>query len=218
MDLPAVGRLANHRLRASRYLLRRSSQTHHLIFCEDHVGSNDPVISINGRGGIRTHAGVSPHDFQSCALSHSATRPRPFVPRKGTDHPFSGGSGMDLGIDLACARSSRETTLSTHSAPYPSLDQKPLRDLLRRAPSKTLPSFPKRGFEPHCRTASFLQRRESPPSGGFMGSHGIPQNSLNSFVLGVIVFLDVSNSFVYSRRICGTLRGTYPCPELEGND
>ena len=160
MDLPAVGRLANHRLRASRYLLRRSSQTHYLIFCEDHVGSNDPVISINGRGGIRTHAGVSPHDFQSCALSHSATRPRPFVPRKGTDHPFSGGSGMDLGMDLACARSSRETTLSTHFAPYPSLDQKPLRDLLRRAPSKTLPSFPKRGFEPHCRTASFLQRRE----------------------------------------------------------
>ena len=30
----------------------------------------------NGRGGIRTHAGVSPHDFQSCALSHSATRPK----------------------------------------------------------------------------------------------------------------------------------------------
>ena len=30
----------------------------------------------NGRGGIRTHVGVSPHDFQSCALSHSATRPK----------------------------------------------------------------------------------------------------------------------------------------------
>ena len=29
----------------------------------------------NGRGGIRTHAGLHPHDFQSCALSHSATRP-----------------------------------------------------------------------------------------------------------------------------------------------
>ena len=34
-----------------------------------------PLCS-DGRGGIRTHAGVSPHDFQSCALSHSATRPR----------------------------------------------------------------------------------------------------------------------------------------------
>ena len=30
----------------------------------------------SGRGGIRTHVGVSPHDFQSCALSHSATRPK----------------------------------------------------------------------------------------------------------------------------------------------
>ena len=29
----------------------------------------------HGRGGIRTHAGRCPHDFQSCALSHSATRP-----------------------------------------------------------------------------------------------------------------------------------------------
>ena len=156
IDLPAVGRLASHRLRASRYLLRRSSQTHSVIFCEylvgsnttafpingrggidlaslgrlakqpsgliprplrrstqthsvifceDLVGSNTTAFPINGRGGIRTHAGVSPHDFQSCALSHSATRPRPFVPRKGTDHPFSGGSGMDL----AFARSSRAT-------------------------------------------------------------------------------------------------------------
>ena len=34
------------------------------------------MISWNGRGGIRTHAGGCPHDFQSCALSHSATRPR----------------------------------------------------------------------------------------------------------------------------------------------
>ena len=32
--------------------------------------------SIHGRGGIRTHEGVNPHDFQSCALSHSATRPK----------------------------------------------------------------------------------------------------------------------------------------------
>ena len=42
----------------------------------------------SGRGGIRTHVGVSPHDFQSCALSHSATRPnnsrpRPLRARKG---------------------------------------------------------------------------------------------------------------------------------------
>ncbi len=41
------------------------------------VGSNlrTLLLTQNGRGGIRTHAGVSPHDFQSCALSHSATRP-----------------------------------------------------------------------------------------------------------------------------------------------
>jgi hypothetical protein len=32
-------------------------------------------LSASGRGGIRTHAGLHPHDFQSCALSHSATRP-----------------------------------------------------------------------------------------------------------------------------------------------
>lgn len=30
---------------------------------------------LNGRGGIRTHVGFRPHDFQSCALSRSATRP-----------------------------------------------------------------------------------------------------------------------------------------------
>ncbi len=30
---------------------------------------------FDGRSGIRTHAGFRPHDFQSCALSHSAIRP-----------------------------------------------------------------------------------------------------------------------------------------------
>ena len=30
---------------------------------------------INGWGGIRTHEGINPHDFQSCALSRSATHP-----------------------------------------------------------------------------------------------------------------------------------------------
>ena len=63
-----------------------------------------------GRGGIRTHAGVSPHDFQSCALSHSATRPELAVDRPGT-RP---GSGMDTfthsspsteGVGLSCGRS-----------------------------------------------------------------------------------------------------------------
>ena len=51
----------------------------------------------SGRGGIRTHVGVSPHDFQSCALSHSATRPnnsrpRPLRARKGPPErkPWSG--------------------------------------------------------------------------------------------------------------------------------
>ena len=39
------------------------------------IAQTPPRLQIHGRGGIRTHAGVSPHDFQSCALSHSATRP-----------------------------------------------------------------------------------------------------------------------------------------------
>ena len=33
------------------------------------------LCTPNGRGGIRTHEGINPHDFQSCALSRSATRP-----------------------------------------------------------------------------------------------------------------------------------------------
>jgi hypothetical protein len=41
-----------------------------------------PCSSINGRSGIRTHAGFRPHDFQSCALSHSATRPGIAAPRR----------------------------------------------------------------------------------------------------------------------------------------
>ena len=37
-------------------------------------------LQKNGRGGIRTHADFRLHDFQSCALSHSATRPeRPWT-------------------------------------------------------------------------------------------------------------------------------------------
>ena len=39
-------------------------------------------FAVSGRGGIRTHVGVSPHDFQSCALSHSATRPNILVARQ----------------------------------------------------------------------------------------------------------------------------------------
>ena len=51
---------------------------------QSRVGSkpSDHLLSIlNGRGGIRTHAGFRPHDFQSCALSHSAIRPRRPAPR-----------------------------------------------------------------------------------------------------------------------------------------
>ncbi len=40
-----------------------------------HGGSIPHAPKENGRGGIRTHAGFRPHDFQSCALSRSATRP-----------------------------------------------------------------------------------------------------------------------------------------------
>jgi hypothetical protein len=46
-----------------------------------------------GRGGIRTHAGFRPHDFQSCALSHSATRPKRLW---DSQHDSFGGSGMEL--------------------------------------------------------------------------------------------------------------------------
>ena len=49
----------------------------------------------NGRGGIRTHAGVSPHDFQSCALSHSATRPKTAVADRTT---------TDLGVGITARR------------------------------------------------------------------------------------------------------------------
>ena len=37
----------------------------------------------SGRGGIRTHVGFRPHDFQSCALSRSATRPDSRLPGNG---------------------------------------------------------------------------------------------------------------------------------------
>lgn len=50
------------------------------------VSSCDPTK--NGRGGIRTHVSFRPHDFQSCALSRSATRPsaatdRPDIAARG---------------------------------------------------------------------------------------------------------------------------------------
>ncbi len=72
-----LARLASHRGgRIAYYPPCRSAQTHCVNSCGIHVGSNrEHLLSNNGRGGIRTHAGVSPHDFQSCALSHSATRP-----------------------------------------------------------------------------------------------------------------------------------------------
>ncbi len=50
----------------------------------------------SGRSGIRTHVGFRPHDFQSCALSHSAIRPGIAASRR--DHPEhpsqDGGSGI----------------------------------------------------------------------------------------------------------------------------
>ena len=53
-----------------------------------------PTID-NGRGGIRTHAGLHPHDFQSCALSHSATRPGHTRRPLGPDlRVANGGSGI----------------------------------------------------------------------------------------------------------------------------
>ena len=102
--------------------------------------------SSSGRGGIRTHAGINPHDFQSCALSRSATRPRPFVPRKGTKPSLSWREWDEPRLRSVVSRNNPQDPFRAH----PSLDSNPLCDLLRRS----------RGFEPHDHTASFLQRRE----------------------------------------------------------
>ncbi len=67
--------------------------------------SESPPVSslaLNGRGGIRTHAGRCPHDFQSCALSHSATRPS----KTGT----IGAPGFEPGT--SATRTQRSTGLS----------------------------------------------------------------------------------------------------------
>ena len=111
-----------------------------------HTKTHSRRRTNNGRGGIRTHAGVSPHDFQSCALSHSATRPRPFVPRKGTKPSLSWREWDEPRLRSVVSRNNPQDPFRAH----PSLDSNPLCDLLRRS----------RGFEPHDHTASFLQRRE----------------------------------------------------------
>ncbi len=54
--------------------------------------SHAPKSRKNGRGGIRTHAGINPHDFQSCALSRSATRPS-FRPNGGLNPTSPSRSG-----------------------------------------------------------------------------------------------------------------------------
>ena len=53
-------------------------------------------LKTHGRGGIRTHAGFRPHDFQSCALSHSATRPKKW-PRLAARQPRTEGVGLICG-------------------------------------------------------------------------------------------------------------------------
>jgi len=49
----------------------------------------------HGRGGIRTHAGLHPHDFQSCALSHSATRPDSTLGKPGPSCGETEGVGFE---------------------------------------------------------------------------------------------------------------------------
>ena len=62
----------------------------------------------SGWGGIRTHEGINPHDFQSCALSRSATHPVVGGGKGGArteshHHHFTtsnGGSGIRTHADL----------------------------------------------------------------------------------------------------------------------
>ena len=80
-------------LRSPWAILSRLGGTHRdLRGPRPRLGSSNPTspswYSSNGRGGIRTHVGINPHDFQSCALSRSATRP--------SFRLENGGSGIDL--------------------------------------------------------------------------------------------------------------------------
>lgn len=141
----------------------RSSRTHDAGRFAVCVGSNGQVVGpgrpcprtafFNGRGGIRTHAGVSPHDFQSCALSHSATRPvRPW--NSMHDQGASkAGSGMELaslapleGLGVGASRNTRSP-----------LESNPLGASFRNARG-----FERTGHEtmPSTHTTRSFQRRE----------------------------------------------------------
>ncbi len=122
---------------------------------ESHPKTYSTSNNSNGRGGIRTHAGVSPHDFQSCALSHSATRPGPLGVRdSGTPHhlhlpPRWHRAAVTLpgistdGVGLSCGRlrrsslASRVAIVAASRIPTPSLGSNPLCEFLRNS----------RGFE-----------------------------------------------------------------------
>ena len=73
------------------------------------------IASHNGRGGIRTHAGFRPHDFQSCALSRSATRPTSIglAAGKRANPTCNGGSGIRTHVGVSTQRLSRAPLLAT---------------------------------------------------------------------------------------------------------
>ena len=104
MDLASLGRLAQRSslVRFAPTHFCRSARTHFGSCFAVPVGSNQQPSCSYGRGGIRTHAGFHPHDFQSCALSHSATRPETLC--RGRHY---GGSGIRTHAGLTTQRLSR---------------------------------------------------------------------------------------------------------------
>ena len=99
--------------------------------------------ACNGRGGIRTHAGVNPHDFQSCALSHSATRPIPSELGGGPKPLPSPRSAEGVGLSCGWLRQSSlvSVRLGLSGPAYFGSNSNPI-------PSASLRSAEGVGFEP----------------------------------------------------------------------
>jgi hypothetical protein len=93
MLLAPRGGLANAHLERTAPLPSDASAQTHLRPASQSAWVRSPCTSRvikNGRSGIRTHAGFRPHDFQSCALSHSAIRPERAVTAHGWERPTEG--------------------------------------------------------------------------------------------------------------------------------
>jgi hypothetical protein len=97
MLLAPRGGLANAHLERTAPLPSDASAQTHLRPASQSAWVRSPCTSRvikNGRSGIRTHAGFRPHDFQSCALSHSAIRPVAPEGAPTMNRSNNGGSGM----------------------------------------------------------------------------------------------------------------------------